>query len=614
MSNKFIDQVIARAIRPAKRLSVSEWADENRQLSSVASAEPGRWRTSRTPYLKKIMDALGTYSDYSKVVFQKGSQIGATEAAYNVVGYYIDTDPCPIMSVMPTDMSVRKNSTTRFDPMIRASPSLRAKVAPEGVKKKQNSILQKSFPGGVIIFCGANSAAPLRSTPVRVLILDEVDNMPLDVAGEGSAIELAEARTRTFSRKKIFILSTPTLEGISQITAECDNTDKQMYFVPCPHCGTMQTLEFEQFRWTPGKPETVIYQCADCFEGIDERHKTMMLANGEWRVTKPENVRSDITGFFLNALYSPLGWLSWAQIIDAWEKAKTPEKQKVFYNTILGVSYSEKGEVPEWQGLYERRENYPVYSPPPDVVLITAGVDIQKDRIEIELVGWARGLQTYSIDYRVLQGDTAEVKVWDDLARILDEKFTRADGREIGISRMCVDSGYNTTQVYNFCRRFDPSRIVPTKGNAGQNVILSPPKPVDRSDRSGRKAGTTMLWTVGVDILKAELYAWLRLTQNEDGSYPDGFCHFPTAYNEAYFEMLTAEQIVKKINRGFPVYVWEKKRQRNEALDCRVLARAAAEMLGVSRWRPDDWNAWESRLQKKITQIQRERKRGSFWD
>lgn len=617
--NKFVDNVLARAIRPIKRLTVSEWADENRELSSVASAEPGRWRTSRTPYLRDIMDALGAYSDFDTVVFKKGSQVGATEAGFNMIGYYIDTDPCPIMAVMPTEAGVRKNSTTRFDPMVRAAASLRAKVAPEGVKRKQNSILQKAFPGGVLIFCGANSAAPLRSTPVRVLILDEVDNMPNDVAGEGSPIDLATARTRTFSRKKIFILSTPTKEGASQITAEYENTDQRKYFVPCPHCGLFQTLEFEQLHWDPGQYETARYVCNGCDEAIEERHKPFMLSSGEWRATKPENTRVNRVGFFLSSLYSPLGWLSWANIASEWEAAKgNPDKEMVFTNTILGEAYSEKGEVPEWKSLYARRENYPVYSPPADVVLLTAGVDVQKDRLEVEIVGWCPGRRSYSVDYRVLPGDTADQPVWDELAKVVDDRWVRTDGRELLISRMCIDSGYNTNEVYAFCRRFDPSRVVPTKGNDNQNVVLSPPKPVDRSDRSGKTAGVTMLWSIGVNILKSELYGWLRLTVAEDGSYPPGYCHFPTAYDEHYFKMLTAEAQVKKIIRGYPVYVWEKKFPRNEALDCRVLARAAAEMLGVSRWRDEDWRAWAEQLQVRTKPPEGEtttrRGRSSFWD
>lgn len=612
----FIGKTLAGAVRPIRRLSPSEWADRHRILSSISSAEPGSWRTSRTPYLRAIMDALGAYSDYERVVFIKGSQLGATEAALNVVGYYIDTDPCAIMQVMPTEATVKKTSTTRFAPMVRASPALLSKVAPEGAKRNQNSILQKSFTGGVLIFCGANSAAPLRSTPVRVVILDEVDNMPSDVDGEGSPIDLAIARTRTFGRRKIFILSTPTREGASMIASEYAETDQQKYFVPCPECGLYQTIEFENLQWEAGKPETAHLVCSGCDAKIEERNKAYMLANGEWRSTSPETCRAGRIGFYLSSLYSPIGWLSWQQVATEYEESRgKPEKEMVFSNTILGEPYSEKGEVPEWKALFSRRENYPTYRPPAAVSLITAGVDVQKDRLEVEIVGWCEGRRSYSIDYRVLVGDTSAKPVWDMLAEIINERWLREDGREIHLARMCVDSGYNTNEVYAFCRRFDPSRVVPIKGQEKQSIVLSTPRAVDLNDGTGKKVGAIGLWNIGVNLLKSELYGWLRLEISEDGSFPPGYCHFPTAYDEAFFKMLTAEQIVKKIVRGYPVYVWEKKQPRNEALDCRIYARAAAEMLGISRWRPEDWRAYESQFKTKTPeQRPASQRRQSYWD
>lgn len=615
----FVGSVMARAIRPAPRLTVSQWSDKNRVLSSVASSEPGRWKTDRTPYLREIMDALGVYSDVQEVVFKKGSQIGATEAAFNMIGYYIDMAPCPIMNVMPTRESAIKNSTTRFDPMVLASPALANKVAPEGVKTKKNSMLQKSFPGGVLIFCGANSAAPLRSTPVAVLVLDEVDNMPISVAGEGSPIDLARARTRNFPRKKIFILSTPTKQGVSQITTEYESTDMRKWFVPCPHCGQMQTLEWEQIKWDPGKPHTAKYECCGCRELIAERYKTAMLRAGRWIATAPQNATPRKAGFFLNSLASPLGWLGWDECADQWEKAAgDPDKEMVFYNTILGEAYEEKGEVPPWKELFARRENYPTYRPPAQVCLITAGVDVQQDRLEVEIVGWYAGRRSYSIDYRVLPGDTSGPEVWAALGQIVDERWERADGVELPLSRMCIDSGYRTTDVYDFCERFDPTRVVPTKGQDKQPVVLSPPRLVQRADRSGKAIGMTALWNVGVSILKSELYGHLKLKQAEDGSYPPGYCHFPTAYAEHYFQMLTAEALVKKIERGYPVYHWEKKSgARNEALDCRVLARAAAEMLGVSRWEDSDWAAWADQWTARSRPApanEGRRRRSDYWD
>lgn len=605
-------------LKPTPLLKVSQWSDNFRFLSSTSSAEPGKWRTDRAPYLREVLDNLSPTSPYQEIVVQKSVQLGFTEAALNAVGCYMDIAPCPILYVMPTIEMAKGISKERIDAMIDASPALAEKVRPPRERDSGNTILGKSFPGGVLVLAGANSGSSLRSRPVRLLILDEVDAYPVSIGEEGSPISLAEKRTVTFSNRKIFKISTPTSEGASVIVKAIEGTDKRKYFVPLPCCGVMQTLEFSNLRWIAGNYEDVWYECAHCGGKVYEKMKTKFLAAGEWRPTDEKKISRTRVGYIINGLYSPVGWMGFAKIAQEWDETNGNSVLiAAFTNTILGEAYSEKGEVPEWKALYERRENYPVYSPPADVVLLTAGVDVQKDRLEVEIVGWCPGRRSYSIDYRIIPGDTSASLVWDELAKIVDERWLRTDGIELTISRMCVDSGYNTTEVYAFCRRFDPSRVVPTKGNDKQNVVLSPPKAVDRSDRSGKTAGVTMLWNVGVNILKSELYGWLRLGIAEDGTYPPGYCHFPTAYDEHYFKMLTAEAQVKKIIRGYPVYVWEKKFPRNEALDCRVLARAAAEMLGVSRWRDQDWKAWADSLQKRTSPAPpaTDRRRGSgFWD
>lgn len=583
-------------LRPVSRLSVSEWAEKHRMLSSVSSAEPGQWRNSRTPYLVEIMDRIGPYDDAQDIIVMKGSQVGVTEAAFNAIGFYIAQDPCSIIYAMPTESTVQRNSRIRFDPMVEASDALRRKIAPMRSRDRQNSVLQKTFPGGVLVFCGTNSPAPLRSIPARIVVLDEVDAMPSDVDGEGSPVKLAKARARTFSSKKIIQISTPTSEGASMIKDAYERTSQKKYFVPCPHCGEMQTLEWERMRWKEGLPATAAYQCAGCEEEIQERYKPVMLAHGRWRDTKPTLASSKVVGYHLSSLYSPLGWLSWEEIVRDYEESAGKEtERKVWVNTVLGETYKEESEAPDWQALYDRRENYPNYSPPKDVVVITAGVDVQKDRLEVEVVGWCRGMESYSIDYFVLVGETSDTSptgVWGQLGGLLTKTWRREDGTEMPISRMCVDSGYNTAEVYAFCARHLPTQVVPVKGSDSQSVVLTPPRAVDRT-QNGKKVGTTALWSVGVSILKNETYGWLKLKKNEDGTYPPGYCHFPTSYDAHYFRMLTAEALVKRIVRGFPRYEWVKEYARNEALDCRVYARAATYMIGMQRWNDKDWDAKE---------------------
>lgn len=606
-------------LKPIPRLKPSEWSDTHRMLSSTSSSEPGPWKTSRTPYLKEIMDCFTPYSDIQEVVIMKGSQVGLTEAGFNIIGFYIDTDPCPMMYVMPTDGVVKRNSKIRFDPMVEASPQLRQKINPSRVRDKTNSMLEKAFPGGVLIFCGANSPAPLRSVPIRLIVLDEVDAMPSDVGGEGNPIDLARARTRTFPQKKVMIISTPTVEGASMIEQEYNSTDQRRFFVPCPECGLFQTLEFESLRWET--TADVRYECCGCGHLIEERNKPKMLKLGEWRSTKEENKSMRRVGYHLSALYSPYGWYSWAEAAQQYENAGTDaEKLKVFYNTVLGETYKEKGDAPEWDALYSRRENYPTYRPPAKVVFLTAGCDVQKDRLELEIVGWCKDLQSYSIDYRVIPGDTSSTgpgSVWETLGKLMQEQWQREDGRILMIRKLAVDSGFNTSEVYNFCFSQDISRVSAVKGRESLNMAVAAPRPVTFKF-NGKPIKFNALWTVGTSFLKAEIYGKLKLKVNEDQSFPPWYCHFPSAYEPYYFRMLTAENLQKRIVRGFAVYEWVKSFARNEALDCRIYARAAMAMLGAERWSDADWTIIEKSNDigpgEKPTRKTNKAPKSSFWN
>ena len=603
------------ALKPIPLMRVSEWADRFRRLTSESAAEPGSWNTDRTPYLREVMDSLSPNSPINEVVVSKGVQLGFTESGLNMAGCYIDLDPCPIMYVMPTiDMS-KAISESRVDPMIENSPSLFDKVRPNRERDSGNTKFVKRFPGGILILSGANSAASLRSRPVRVLVLDEVDAYPLDVDNEGSPIALAEKRTSTFgAKRKIYKLSTPTIEGQSVIQTALDETEQRRFFLPCPHCGHMQHLDFANLKWTKGEPDTAMYFCNDCGSGIEERFKTTMMAQGEWRATVPGKQLFNKRGYHINSLYSPLGWLSWSEIAKQFEDAEKDESlMKVFVNTILGETWKERGESPPWENLYNRRESYKPNKPPKDVTFITAGVDIQRDRIELEIVGWCKGKRSYSIDYRVLLGDTSSKEVWDELAAVVGETWEREDGVLMPLKLMAVDTGYNTTSVYQFCSRFDVTRVIPVKGQAKQPLVVSAPRAVNTT-AAGKRVGRVKLWNVGVNIVKSEIYGWLRLEKSEDGTAPAGFCHFPE-YDSHYFKMLTAEHIQTRIVRGYQVSEWVKKYERNEALDCRVYARAAASVVGIDRFRDEHYDMMVQGLQErtKPAQEQKKKRRDSSW-
>ena len=561
-------------LRPEPRLTVSEWADANRKLSQESAAEYGQWRTSRTPYLKDVMDALSVYSTYKKIIVMKGAQLGFTEAGNNWIGYIIDNSPAPTLMVQPTDDTMKRTSKMRIDPMVEASESLSKKVAKTKSRSKENTITQKKFPGGTLLMVGANSPAGLRSVPIRNLFLDEVDAYPYDLEGEGSPIELATARTRTFAKKKIFIISTPTIKDFSAIEREFNQTDQNYFHVMCPECGRYHILEFNQLNWDKTY-KNVRMACPECGALIEERMKTKMLASGKWVPSHPEKSNKSVIGYHLSSFYSPFGWMSWAEIAELYDKTQQdPSKLKTFVNTVLGEVSEESGDSPEWQNIYNRREDYNINTVPSEVCFLTCGVDVQKDRLELEIVGWCADKSSYSIDFRVLLGQTVLEDVWNQLSQVLDETWLR-DGIELNISKMAIDSGYNTTEVYSFCRKH-PVRTIPIKGQDNLGIAVSTPKQIDYS-KKGKKIGKVKVWGIGVSKLKSELYGWLKIeTKEEEGilTYPPCYLHFPQ-YDQRYFEGLVAEKWIES------KHAWKKTYERNEPLDCRIYARACSIILGI---------------------------------
>ena len=583
-------------LRPPERVTPSEWADRYRFLSSKASAEPGRWKTSRTPYLREPMDCFDNYSPVEEVVFMKGAQIGATEALYNIMAYYIDVAPGPILSVMPTESTSKKNTRLRFNPMVAATPRLSEKIGASKSRDASNTIHQKDFPGGAIIFGIATSAPSLRSLPIRVLLMDEIDGYPNDVAGEGSPVNLAVVRTTTFSNRKIAYTSTPTEEDTSKIAAEFENSDQRYYHVPCPHCGSFQKLVWSQIRYdeTARRITDATYECIDCGEQIEERFKTQMFAAGEWVPENPALLSKTRRGYHLSGLYSPHGWQSWAQLAQKYETAKrenSDEKMRVFINTALGETVKTVSVTPKPQRLYDRAGGYARGTLPQEAALLTAGVDVQQQRIEAEVVAWSDRGQSWSIDYYILHGDTTQPEVWAQLTRVLYRTWKRPDGREIGLSKMAVDSGYNTQEVYNWCRHHSPALVMAVKGqdHTKQSTMIRASQAVDVTG-SGKKIPGVGLWTIGVDLIKSEVYAKLLLELNADGEYPIGYCHFPDGYPLDYYKMLCAERReARKDSKGYLRYSWVKTQPRNESFDCRVYARAAVHLVGVDRWTAEDW-------------------------
>lgn len=582
---------LLRGLKPDPLLKVSEWADQFRILPDF-SANPGPFRISKTPYMKEPMDKLSVSDPAQTVVFKKCSQIAGTETGNNWLGYIIDIAPSAMLYIMPTDTMMKLTSKTRIQPMINETPALQKKIKPARSRDSGNTIMTKEFEGGFVNMVGANSPNGLSSLPVRYVYFDETDRYPSNVKGEGDVISLGETRTSTFgARKKIFKTSTPTIKGESIIDKAYTLTGQRQYHVPCPHCSAMQVLKFEQLRWEPGKYEVVTYECEHCKDQIQERHKTRMLENGSWVALFPEKEDGTTYGYHINALYSPYGWYSWAQMAKDYDEALTDLfKMIAFTNTKLGECYETAGDAPKWENIRNKAKAYPVNQPCDQVVYLTAGVDIQKDRIELEIVGWGKGKQSWSIDYRVLMGNTSteDAEVWNKLAAVLDESWERTDGAVLQLKMMAVDSGYNASMVYSFCRKHT-GKAIATKGQDKQSIMVTTPRAVDTA-RSGKKIEGAKVWNVAVSSIKSELYGWLELEINEDKTYPAGYCHFPQ-YDDYYFRGLTAEKLGRETNKkGHSVYGWIKHYERNEPLDCRVYARAAAFVIGIDRLKDEQWD------------------------
>jgi len=578
------------AFSPDKILTVSDWSDEYRMLSSVSSAEPGKWRTSRTPYLKEIMDCLSTTSPVQEVVFMKGSQLGGTEAGNNWIGYIMDHSPGPTMVVQPTENLGKRYSKQRVDVLIRDTKRLHHKVHEKKSRDSSNTATLKEFRGGILIITGANSATSLRSMPIRYLFLDEVDAYPIDLDGEGDPVKIAEARARTFARRKIFKVSTPTVENKSRISVAYEQSDQRKFFVPCPHCEFYQVLRWERMKWENNDHMTAHYLCEHCEKKIENHHKTQMLDKGRWIATT-ENKKIKTAGFHISALYSPVGWFSWSDCVKQFLESKdNPIRLKVFVNTILGETWRDKGDAPEWERLYERREHYRISTVPAGALFLTAGADVQKDRIEYEVVGWGADKQSWSVEYGVLLGDTTTEKTFEMLDAVMNKTFEHESGVQLPIRLLALDSGYNTQAVYNFVRT-RVGKMIAVKGMESQQAIIGLPSKVDITYAGRKIERGARVWPVGSSNAKSELYGWLQLKKptNDQDPYPACYCHFPE-YPDEYFKMLTAEQLIRKTIRGYSKYQWEKMRDRNEALDCRIYARAAAAVVGLDRFRPDDWN------------------------
>lgn len=581
---KTIYRRIFSKLKPPPEMKMSDWADQYRRLSQGASAEPGRWRTEKVPHQKEIMDTIADVK-VKKVVVMSSAQIGKTEGAVlNTIGYYMHYDPAPVLIMQPTIQMAEAFSKDRLSKMLQDTPVLSGLVNDKG-RNTGNTILQKIFPGGHITMVGANSPSSLASRPIQILLADEVDRYPATAGKEGDPLFLASERLTTFWNSKEVYVSTPTIKDASRIEIEYQHSSQGEWNVPCPECGELQPLEWSGVVFDRDNLDSIQYACAKCGCISPEAAWKKHFKEGRYIHADPEN---PVKGFHLNALGSTLA--QWKDIAEKFILANEEKKKgnieplKSWTNTKMGQTWEEEGTQVDDEELLKRRERYNC-EVPPEVLYLTAGVDTQDDRFEIEVVGWGAEYESWGIQYSVLYGDTSNLQhqVWADLDAFLAQTFQKPDGTRMKIICTCVDSGgHRTNQVYKFCKARFNRRIFAIKGSNDSAAAY-----IQKPTKSNREQA--YLFTLGVDTGKSLLLQ--RLQVEEEGP---GYCHFPKeenkGYGESYFIGLTAEKQVLVYKKGRPFFEWRIKdaaHKRNEALDCRNYASAAIEISGVPLKKPD---------------------------
>ena len=584
----------AAGIRPRRTLGINAWAIKYRRLTAKGgAAEPGPWRSDRIPQLVGVMAALDDEHPAPLVVFVGALQIAKSEVGLNWLFRCIHQAPTGALAVFPNEKAAKKWVRTRLNSGIAETPVIRALV-PLGRKiDSGNTLTEKHYPGGVLFTGSAGIPQDLASISVPKVLIEEADRWPAVLEGEGDPVDLAIGRTAAFpGRTKIFANSTPTTEEESRIWRMWRGSTMERYFVPCPHCHAMQVLSFDNLKWPDGKPAQAVYLCEECAAPIEERHKPMMLSHGEWRAERPE-LEEIAKGFHLNGLYTPIGLgRSWVDHARAWDQARgDPAKEQVFYNTRRGEVVKSTRIKLDWEAVAGRREPYRLRTIPRDVLLLTAGADIQGDRIEAGIVGWGRGEKAVVIDHTSFAGDPTRPEVWQALDDYLAGELLNSCGVKMRITAAAIDSGNWQHEVINFTRTRKGRNIFATKGSSIRTrQPIGRPTLVDVNYRGHQQKRGAEQYQIGVTVMKTTLYA--RLGADAEALPTDRHIRFSEELPDEYFRQLCAE-------RFDPEHGWQKHYDRNEALDIMVLATAAAmhQSTQIHRLRELDWQRLEALYQ-----------------
>lgn len=573
--NRFQTILAAAAKRgiPDGALSVTQWASRNRYLSPEDSAKSGLYDPHVTPYMIEPQDCISD-PRVQEVVLMTSAQVAKTTVLLNALGYYSDAEPSPILFVMPTEDMCKLFSKKRLDTMIRDSPTLSSCYLP----RTQQEVLEKYFAGGFVSLAGTNSPVKLSSQPIRIVLGDELDRMLRDVAGEGSPVALARKRTTTFRNRKHVWASTPTRAGDSPIEDLYKLSDMRKYFVPCPYCNAMQLLLFKNVWWETDAPQDACFICEKCAKHIDDEWRKQMVDAGEWRAEKPFQGRA---GFWINQWYSPFVTIG-ETVMEFIDNKGKKETLKTFVNTVLAETFDDS-EKPDIEGIEDQKEVYPAVVPN-GVLIIIAGVDVQGDRLEVEICGYGVGEESWSIDYHIIEGFKEIIgengekttrkltpnddELWDRLKTELTKPYRHEHGYDLYVSAVGIDTaGHHTKKAYQQVKKNTGRRWLGMKGakDAGRPLLSKPTR---------SNLGRIPLYTIGTEAAKDAIYAFLQVKV-----MGPGYCHFPEHYEEEYFKQLTSEKRVHKFEKGKTEIRYIKIRDRNEALDNRVLGYCALTYL-----------------------------------
>lgn len=581
--NAVIGKVLA-GMKPPDDLTVTEWAERNRRLSAESAAEPGPWRTERTPYLREPMNAW-TDPKIRHIVMVAASQVGKSEFLNNCIGYVIDQDPGSILFVHPTTIDAKEYSKLRIAPMIRDCPTLRKKVSDPKSRDSGNTILQKTYPGGILTMCGSTEAHALASKPIRYVLGDERDRWALSAGNEGDPWDLATARQTTFYNAKSAEVSTPTVKNASAIEASYATGTMERWKSRCPHCGEYHEIQWADIRFEHDeiivagkktyKVRSVCYACPGC--GCISTEAEMKRAPARWEADNPAAYEQGTRSFWLNAFVSQ--WASWESIILKYLNAiGSTRKMQVVYNTCFGELWEDRGDLEDEDSLMARREEYPAELPE-GVLVLTAGVDTQDDRMEYEIVGHGHFGETWGIEKGIVMGRPDDDAVWAQLDELVFDRVLRFEnGVGLKMSMSFVDEGGHFTQEVRMqCRARLGKKVFCIKGMPGSDKPYTAPPKKQKIIIKQTAVGTCWQYQIGVDSGKEVIMDNLRV-QTPGAKY----CHFPKRddYGSGYFTGLLSEVKVYDPNKKQP-WQWKKipGHERNEALDCRNYALAAFKAL-----------------------------------